>query len=228
MKKNRMILLLLIIVLPVFLSGCFAKDVATDIVTPDDEKIIGCWYDQTTNAYYEFTEGGTYKMGTSGLYSENAGGFYQLEDGKLILSVTYTIVDSVMTIISDYDDNPNQDTQTTFSYEFDISNNLVLHTENAILTFKKVETQLESETDQPDYVIEGLYLDGDTSYYFDQNGGVTRTFEDKTDNGTFKQDGTTIVLTIGGSVETYSYYANNTQLILIDEDGQMTYLNFVK
>ncbi|MGD9475895.1 MAG: hypothetical protein AB7V37_12935, partial [Eubacteriaceae bacterium] len=116
------------------------------------------------------------------------------------------------------------------SYEFDTRDNLIIHYDNTMLTLKEVESQTELESETPVCgELQGLYQTDDISYYFNKNGNVTRSFktENKTDEGFFSQDGTTLYLTFDDTDEAYTYFLNNEQLVLMDKNGKSIYLTQV-
>jgi hypothetical protein len=210
---------LLIACMPLILSGCFASD----MITSDQEKIQGDWYDSNSKGYFLFQDDGTYRSGY-GLYSDNAGGSYELKKDTLCLIMTYTILDGQKQDVLTSDQKVIE-----LKYRFDLSGNLVIRSENNTINFSRIDPQKSDvPEEQPEEAFQGLYqgVDDKVFYYFHGNGNVSRstTSNDKTYNGTYTVSGYMISFNFEGESQTFTFnFDTENQLSLSNDTGQTTH-----
>ncbi len=150
------------------LSGCVFKDTAKDMITSDEVKILGNWYDQESYYYFSFTEDGHYTLGFDP-EMPNTGGNYEIKDQKLYLTITQAIVDGNKINVPE-----NEWITTEMNYRFNLNDDLVLDGQHNAFALTRIDPDNPIVKPVITNTLTGLYLseDGDLAYYFDKNGGV--------------------------------------------------------
>lgn len=208
------------------LSGCVFKDTAMEIITEDEVKILGNWYDKEAKYYFSFTDEGKYTVGFDRLLPNTIGEF-EVKDEKLYLTITHAMVDGKTIVVPE-----NERVTTEMAYRFNLSDDLVLSGQHNAFTLRRVDVDALAEDAvlPTDKTIIGLYQEvgNDRFYYFDKNGGVSLSSgsDDKTYEGTYAITNNKIRITFVDLETETSYFfslTDDNQLALTSESGDLSY-----
>lgn len=221
MKKKLLLFLCLVIGMTPIMSGCFFKEMTSEMFASEKDEIIGNWYDADSKAYFVFYEDGTYQSGY-GMYADHAGGYYELDGESLFLTIQYTILDGQKEMVNE----PDQEV-IEMKYRIDLNGRLIIRSDENTVTMEKIDPKSEEDSEDPEMQFQGLYKSSqDNLYlYFDGNSGISRSTgsNDQTYSGSYTIDNQSIIITIDSISQTYAFSFNDqNQLILIDEDNQET------
>lgn len=195
-------------------------DVAKDMTADSQNSVYGDWYDETTKTYLSFKSDGSYIFGY-GKYVENSGGTFTVDDKKIVLTMSYVLLDGKKVLIP-----ADEKEDMILPYSFSLGGNLKFDSDNIALNLTSVPIDGVPETSTSNLVGYWMNLEIKETIRFDSSGRYIKTYENgDVLEGTYKIDSGQLIITTKNN-ENISYdieFSSKTRMKLMLEGKASSY-----